>query len=145
MHLPCTVVYLCDNRIEICCKWSPLYLTFWGSNSEVFCEGRQDPRSTKSGPSSARQRNAIIFPFFLKTPKVLKFKILNPRKNGPNLRKGTRRFENIRVPCRATKCCIHNMLSRGAYCVPCIHNMLPFKSGAYCVGHVSYLHNMLPS
>ena len=47
--------------------------------------------------------------------------------------------------CRATKCSIHNMLSRGAYCVPCIHNMLPLKSGAYCVGHVSYLHNMLPS
>ena len=49
------------------------------------------------------------------------------------------------TPCRATKCSIHNMLSRGAYCVPCIHNMLPLKSGAYCVGHVSYLHNMLPS
>ena len=47
--------------------------------------------------------------------------------------------------CRATKCSIHNMLSRGTYCVPCIHNMLPLKSGAYCVGHVSYLHNMLPS
>ena len=37
------------------------------------------------------------------------------------------------------------MLSRGTYCVPCIHNMLTLKSGAYCVGHVSYLHNMLPS
>ena len=47
--------------------------------------------------------------------------------------------------CRATKCSIHNMLSRGAYCVPCIHNMLPLKLGAYCVGHASYLHNMLPS
>ena len=26
VHLPCRVVYLCDNRIEICCKLSPLYL-----------------------------------------------------------------------------------------------------------------------
>ena len=47
--------------------------------------------------------------------------------------------------CRATKCSIHNMLSRRAYCVPCIHNMLPFKSGAFCVGHVAYMHNMLPN
>ena len=39
----------------------------------------------------------------------------------------------------------HGPVSRGAYCVPYIHNMLPHKSGAYCVGHVSYLHNMLPS
>ena len=26
VHLPCQVVYLCDNRIEIRCKFSPLYL-----------------------------------------------------------------------------------------------------------------------
>ena len=26
LHLLCLVVYLCDNRIEICCKLSPLYL-----------------------------------------------------------------------------------------------------------------------
>ena len=50
-----------------------------------------------------------------------------------------------RVHCRATKCSIYNMLSRGAYCVPYIHNILILKSGAYCVGHVSYLHNILPS
>ena len=52
---------------------------------------------------------------------------------------------HVSRPCSATKCSINNMLSRGAYCVPCIHNMLPLKSRAYCVGHVSYLHNMLPS
>ena len=26
VHLPCLVVYLCDNRIKICCKLSPLSL-----------------------------------------------------------------------------------------------------------------------
>ena len=45
---------------------------------------------------------------------------------------------------------LHNMLPRGAYCVPCIHNMLPWSilctlhtqyatRGAYCVGSVQML------
>ena len=39
-----------------------------GGNSDTFFfffffEGREDPNSTKSGPSSVRQRNAILMAF----------------------------------------------------------------------------------
>ena len=45
-----------------------------------------------------------------------------------------------RQSCIAVLCSLRNMLPKGAYCVHCIHNLLPWNWG-----HVWYPHNMLPS
>ena len=46
VHLPCLVVYLCDNRIKICCKLSPLY-HFHKYNKKIFMNGKLPSFSRK--------------------------------------------------------------------------------------------------